>query len=1718
MSGDIHDWTPEEEEDILNQIAESSKRYQQYREVVSEPLGLALDDLLLVAPNVDPQLLADVAQSTADGLWDIDSAANFVLELQDQELQILAQEEQAAEQQNQGSNWFERLVKKPTYDKIKAASRLGMASLQFIPDSFNNAWSRGVQGVNELNKTIRGYGDDPRAGTPNYVAPQTGFFEGWFSSTELGQWASGKDMGEGFFLSGEAKQAQEAEALRYRGGVLERVDIPEHTVWNTEKQRFELIPKQRTGTVLRPMSFGRSVGMAVSDPGSREYHLISGAFDFGLQAFAPAAPGAKLAGLKTGRAVEKIGVADKVLYRGMNGLRNMGTPYINRGRVNAWLDSRAGRNFTEVIQNTDNYSDMRRILPNIDVSTAARLVDEAVDPVSTRRVLEEEMGFATGFRSTQDVNWSRWSSVKQNVFRNPVSRTVGLERGAARRPGTELAVGLANDVEKTRTVKDIEDWLVIAKIPVEDTVDAAGNVTKLGRKSLMNRVMRSLSTDPGDTYGTLGALKDVFVEAFASMGLPGRMIKETFESFEETLTMVNRFGDITAQGAVDLHALGTKQILAQATGDGRWATVRTPDDFGMAFLDSEHLRHNLHMPPPDEIIRATSPYRWLFEAGSVSRSARRRITSARTKNLTPEEIMDLEENWVTWMNGGKLRSGLAVLDFVQNSVFKRLVLMSQAYINRALIESMARQSFAPGIRGGVQHPFETITAAVTNQKIGTHLGSLEGDLWRAADQRFLDDAYTEYIEGTNAVIAGEIAASNRSVLSWQANAWASRVPGDPEFLKAFQDNIFLLSNDRLTRVYAEFGVDEIIKRAKAGDKEVVQALKDLEYRLTSSKWVEVDAQGNPVPIQSGEPQPVWKPKFFDPQGNLIEGAVRQHIESYVGSRYRKFTKGNPELEEIIRNGADGGRFVDPATGKEAYAFIPYEVSSKMTRGAVGSYGDEFTKIVNGLPPDHFPPVMKGRVTIPVRQRAPGLDPRTTKVMQMYDTATTFFFRQLAGRTESWLNRSPVFRKYYHYSVDALLDDLAPGESIKILGNMDLAYRSEVSRELTLLERSTQLSNGSYKVGNKVVSAARYERRLASAQKKMAKLDQWRPTPSRPYSFDPRWGARYVGSKELFNDIVGKSTGKLAENGTRTLEEVSTASKGFALSETQRLLYDVSSASNMAEAFTIISPFVKAWQEGITAWPKRLLMDPARTRRLGIAYQGLEETDLDGDGRGLIYKDPVTGKPVFSLPLGDKSYMIPAAISSGALAAVGSVAMGGPAGLPFVLGATGAAGVLSQTGVPGTNVPGVQPELTYDVQSLNMGLQSVGPGLGSTIQMALGEASKYVPMDRDFLAMLMPYGVPEGNIFSSNIPSWLKKVAEVVSVVAGGDGGKFMTQYTVEAKSALQMTGKYDTRDEQSMRELDKDAQSMALGLLLVHTAAQFQGPARPDVELIVPTQFEGTIEIDDVEAWFDSNVPLRYLGAEFRRLQEEDYTNAVKNFINLFGSDAYLVMAGGSKANVEGLSATKEFGRWMDDNKDIMDAVPTMYGWYAGDVGTEFDGWTYNQLILRGDRVRFDDPEMQEQSAQVIIARAIYQEAVRAAGINPDIAQQMLLRALKTDLEDRYPMWAASERTLGENQQMIEQIRNDVFELDVLEDNEVAMVARQYFEIRDEAIKIADAVRVERGSLQPTTNPLSGKEFAPLRARLRLAGFLLSDTYPGFERMWNDVLFREVDVTYDEEQ
>lgn len=1699
----IYNYTDEEEEQILRESARAEFNYRAMQSTISETEGEILDELLLMSPNLDAEYVSLLAQSVKDGVMTPGQAEEMIGEIEMMEAQRLLQDQIAEQQAEEGGDksWWEQ-AKDAAYDGLKFGSRAGFATLQLTPDILSNLGSRLFAEVQQ-RKFPQGQFD--------YINPEemgSGFWD-WdlIMASDFGALFSGEDTGDGFFIGEDAREWVENQTFNYRGGFL----IPqygERTVWDPVREEFVLEQNQRIGYTTKAYSPGRAIAYGVGyEPGAKEWNLLSGAVDSVFQLTAPAAPGSRVVGRGVARGAGELGVA-----RTTAGLTNLMTPFIQRGRATSWLNGNAGRRFVDELISIDNVEDATRLLPNTQVPLVRQIVD-TTSPVEMRRLLDENLGIAPGLRSTRDVNWSRWSDVKANVYRNPVARTVGLERSVARRPGKELTLGFANDVEKTETVRNFRDWLILSRVPFEDSVDAAGKVTP-GRKTLLNDISQALVDNPADVRAPLLAIEEAMSKALAQQGLPAGLLQDIFRVLDDGIRHKNIYGDITDRSAADLHSLFAKAWLATDEADQKWLAVVPSEDTKFAAMSSEAMRYNVTLPEPAEVIRATSKIRWLTEAGSITRSINRRLN--RLGELTPKEQRELEAKWTQNVGrfgftggrlggAGKLRTPLMVLDFVQNSIFKKAVLLAPAYISRILSESQVRQSFAPGLRGGIMHPLEQFLAVSQNPRLGKYLGDLEGNEWRGVEWRPIDEAFGEYIESTRTVLAGEIFDNKLSKMSRQVSAWRTYNKLDEGFRGAFIDNLYLVGTDPLYRWYGKNGPEWIMERLRAGDKDVLKSFKTAQSMLRKTKWKEFMPDGS-----------VGKPltgniKFFDNNGNVIEEQVRAWIDLYVAPRYTKYTKGDPVLQEIISNGDSGGRFLDPVTGEERYAWVPLDGSVKVTPRALGDYDEAITRYVNSLPDDFFPETLKGRLGVNVRLPDGRIaDPRTRDLFDNMDRALDFFFGSIVGKADSWLNRSPQFRRFYHQSVDMLLDELAPGEARWIIANMGTAYLEKVRLDVEVLSKAQKLSNGRWNVpGRKrLMSNKDYQEALENARKAEARAKKRIDTDGVPF---PRgWGNRYVGSKRLMDEIIGKANGSIPSTGTRTLEEISYASKIFALEETRRLLYDVSEASNFAESMQIIAPFYKAWKEGITAWSRLILTNPQETRRLGVTYQGLREGDPDNDGRGFIYEDPISGEPVFGMPAGENTNMF-STIASGVF--IGAAKSGLPGA---VLGGAGATGY-SLAGTPGlSDLPeGVRARLDYNVPSVNMALQSLGPGAGPFVQMAVSKLAPYIPLGRDIEEILAPYGAPDLGV-GAVIPASYKRFGEVIASIGSQDGGRIMYGYTADAKTALLGTGQYDTSSADSMVKLDQDAINLGRSLTFWHGLAQWVGPARPqfDLEVRIPDDldFDRKIVIDDAEFVFDSYVPLRYLAREFRRMQEEDYQNAAINFMNTFGDDLFLITAGKTRSNVGGLSASKEFYEWEQANKDIVRQVPEFYGYFAGDVGTQFDSYAYRKQIESNKRERYDDLQVQQQAAEVVVATQLYTARLRAAGPNPDRAQREALRVYKESLQREFPLWAAQVVPLDEVRKNIETIQRYVTDLESLQDNPTAKAARTYLAARDAAVREANTRRLNEGGSTLFDSPLERSSDADLRGRLRTIGFTLAYTNPDFQALWNEVFLPEVDV------
>lgn len=667
------------------------------------------------------------------------------------------------------------------------------------------------------------------------------------------------------------------------------------------------------------------------------------------------------------------------------------------------------------------------------------------------------------------------------------------------------------------------------------------------------------------------------------------------------------------------------------------------------------------------------------------------------------------------------------------------------------------------------------------------------------------------------------------------------------------------------------------------------------------------------------------------------------------------------------------------------------------------------------------------------------DGRLSQIGAEADRIVDIFFSELYPKREAFLNRSPVFRQEYYNVIAKLADELAPGEAAIIKANVQAAAKAAGE------------------------------------------------------TFNKRFFFRYVGNDDAAKKLWGKADGSIPSNGNLTFSDLDAYAKGAALDTTKELFYNAAERNNFADIMAIISPFGSAWAEVMRNWTQRLTSDPEAFKRGYVSVEGLRDADPDADGRGFFYTDPVSGEYVFNYPFGSNTVPLMAAYSA---AVIGGVALGLPG---LIVGGVGGykGGEIVQNKL---NIPDV--DLAAPAKSLNMGF-NVLPGLGPYAQVTAAWILKDKPQYDDLAKFIVPYGQPQLELLPS--PPWLDKF--YASAFGDPDTDRFHADLTMQVMEVLAASGEYDLSSEVDMQRLQDDASGKARVLGMMRAIGQFVGPTRPVPKLTAPlseTARTKTIKIDGQTIDLSkTDVYANEISKYFRELQDKNYDTAVEVFLDTFGDDFMLYMAGKTKAISGGLDASTEFGNWERANQSFFKTFDEVAGYFAP-TGSKFDYQVYMRQIESGARVKLTPQEMIEE-AQRLMGTSIYRRLIRAAGPNPNDAQKDILRQEREKLYDQYPGFAKAPidvRAFDAKVNVLIEAANDPR----MDENPVAMGLREYFAARDYAIQIAE----KRGKT------LAAGANSDLRDILRAEGERLAAVYPDFSRVWERLLLQEVDLDSEE--
>jgi hypothetical protein len=1125
-------------------------------------------------------------------------------------------------------------------------------------------------------------------------------------------------------------------------------------------------------------------------------------------------------------------------------------------------------------------------------------------------------------------------------------------------------------------------------------------------------------TARADLYQVAEKFRGMVREGLVRSGIDGDLADELLNSYysnisEQSLYAIDEAGNVTDFGF-------GKALLPNEGGE----LVPTGGVLASPGLRSEMLSRHLYLPDPRQVRRLQSRLGW--------------ITGVRKSN--PEMA-------------GQLRLPAAMLEFIQQDVWRPLTLMTGGYVLRNIAEAQARMTLLS--RTSIfKHPIQHIMWASGWKGAGDVLGKayqldapnrflVRGQQAEevASLDEFMRASHEEYIAAIGNSYhrygGDPVAAQMRAIRSGDFRPAAKT--NRTEYIAGYADELRQLHDDPVGRMLAR-GADE---------EAVMRWFRETQEGRTH--WNEINEM-----FEAGV-------RFVDETGAvktvqasmLDERNLRNYVNRYVAGRLNlKAGEVGSLPDNILRDVAAFGLvrngdelvltaketsdlrkfFTSPGKGDVGTVYVVKREAKRVrgrrveevTYGRVTSVDDmgnrrmvllnnawddnrnptaAFKRAMNGLLDDQATaPLLPSKIKYEVRVSAGRLtrgsqSESARRTLQGMDGAVDKFFGQLFGRTTAYLDRSPLFRQRYWEQVETILP-VASGDTIA-------ALRTQVAQ---------------------------------TAERLGIKPEQ------------------YVGSKALWKKLEAVDATRA---GRLNLEQLDEFAKGHALDAVKRELYNATDRNNLTDVARVIAPFGQAWGEILQTWTKLVVSDPRILRRANVMIEGAKGADPDGDGRGFFYKDPVTGQYVFNYPLSDKFIGL----------------LTGP-----VSQALNKVPVLNRFG---SDAGAVNATLTAPIQTLSMGF-SLSPGLGPVAQIPASVILRNVPKTDEVQKFLMPYGTPDlrGAAF---IPSWLQKF--VSGVWDSPDTSRVMGQTYVEVVQHLYSSGDYNTSDINDRERMFEDAIGLARTLTVLRSFGQFMGPTRPAVE------FE------------QGDLPVAFYASELRKLQDPeqggDYDTAVSNFLSLY-PDAVAYLGAKTKSQYGGLDITEAYGKWEAENGGVIKRYRDVGGLF-GPFDNTVDMAVFSRQLSQGKRKRQTGREVIDQ-AEFNAANAVYKKAADKFPGNRTEEQRALLKALRTTLGKKYPGFATLQSfdTQKFNRQLA-QLQNAVKD-EELAGNPVRDAVANYLSVRDQVLGIAES----RGR-----NSLTSVKDGDLRDLLRQYGTALVKKYPDFVRLYDRVLAREVESDTD---
>ena len=1160
-----------DEEVILDQVTSQNKLRDQAKSNATPQLSSRIGEIYRANPWMKPGEILSLAKANAS-----DQLVNAASAQSGKQLPA-----RLDPNPKRNKNWFERNV----YDPLKAGARYMFATLNLAPELTQNVSSQ------LLNK------DNPAG------------FDDFFKSTSLGTMlaaskgeidpATGQPItaGEGFFLGGTAAEKQSERARRFRGTI-------NGSAW----------------------TLGRGAADVVFAPGSKPYNILSGFVDAAVNIFAdPTLYGGKaLTAARNARAAipalqtaDEIAAFAKVAKEGemaAAGLSQAETVAWNGSKFRQWFESNGkARRLTDLlVEKDDAYDIFSNVFKGkIDVASANRLAKAksreeilAIVGEQANRMDTELSGLFP--QDIREIVKGRERIPFYNWLRN-TSLLTKMPDMAIRIGSTEDSIKAVNSYGnylksnglKLTEGKGKEVMKEVMDVFADPTAAGAERVNKLFQDVVGERIVEQLTSGP---FG---------IEASRA----NTIAKEVFRRVAEETDKMTRYLINEAGEADDFGLLQALKESGQITVDGEFNPNLVDNLRYVGPGSLAELGSRLQVLPDMRVVRRLTANPFVRRA--LSKKAKFVKEGGEAADETAEQIVRA---------GGESRAAVAVLDYLQNEIWKPLALMTGGYIFRNMFDAQIRMA-AVGKAGFFNHPIRYMQmvfgktlpeefirgGAWGDDDVARVAGGFDGFTTRFEEansfglRRYIDDPITTYRRG---IRTGSMVVANK-------------IDDKPQYLVGLYEELRRLSQDQINNFVAKNATTEDIvkwlrstndpnarqaiesyRKLLEGGLEAVDQTKGTRHivRVVSGKvdddilasWI--NRLGNPrIDATTGNDQtlrfaiahrrmPLAASETINPKNlkdtDFVEGTLRRGVGS--------------EVILGVENGVDIRGVVTAVNSDTSWTVRRLSEFDVWNTDVGAKELRDYINAVYDTPGNTLPRWTKFAPEA-APKLPPGLREKEVEILQLKNRAVDFFFNGAYGRLSRRFERSPVYRQFYYEQFSE---------------NADLLTREQ---------------------------AQLFKDSIAGRAKGLG------ITPEQMFGGDKAYQALL---KKLDN-----------ANGTGTVKQLQDYAELQALQSTKETLFNAVERNNLEDILRIIIPFGAAWREVLGTYGRLLLEDPSRIRRAQLVYNGAVNFDPDNDGQGFFYKDPITGTNTFNLPFSGDLAKIVTGVNAPLQAPVKGLSMG-----------------------------------------------------------------------------------------------------------------------------------------------------------------------------------------------------------------------------------------------------------------------------------------------------------------------------------------------------------------------------------------------------------------------------------------------------------------------------